>query len=326
MKRVEIPIRERKVTTNEVESLINGANKYLNSDINKHNANNNVSSVFICQKGSYAGLTYNEIINEIYNKFDNHYKLTKEDLIYLYNIYNMPYKSDQSLINKQTIVLMSRNKILDMATIFECSIDKIATHENQIREGEYIVLLNDLGTNVLNNVDELRYVSGDIYAKYVNDVNFPNLESIGGSACFRDINSIGNLGKLRSIGGDADFNNILYAISLSNLEIIGGDAWFPLLCSTFELNNLRYIGKTAYFESLEHASELTNLQYIGRDAYFTKIKTSVGLEKLENISKVADFSSLRDIIGLNSLTNAGYIVISSLNKHDQKVLKKQLNY
>ena len=219
-------------------------------------------------------------ISVLYDKYNNAEPFTKEDLISLYDIYNVIHDIEdvdyEQEVKKRSIILNKRNRKIDMAQIFDCDISEIADNVNflLIHPERYIVLLDSLAINYNSPVfNSLKYITGSLRIKqpFATCDKLPELESIKHDL-FSD-NYIDNGGialpKLRSVGRDVNLGELIRIHNLSSLEIIGGNARFYNLRSADCFNNLKYIYGNAYFDNLIDTSGLSNLKYIGGAYYFT---------------------------------------------------------
>ena len=229
-----------------------------------------------------------KLLTEIDNKVNDNVDLTREELIFLYEVDNkiegFGYDRDpriQEIRNK-------RNNKKDLAFIFHCKEENIGTK------------LSDFERN------NIIYFYGDL--EYVDETltdDFKNLQCIIGSAPFPRLTSAEGLNNLQRIGGYAFFKNLTSAEGLNNLQWIGGDARFDSLTSAEGLDNLQWIGGDARFDSLTSAEGLDNLQRIGGDAWFDILTSAEGLEHLQRIEENAWFENLTSAEGLNNLQRIG---------------------
>ena len=225
-------------------------------------------------------------LTEIDQKAKKGEKLTKEELIFLYEINGkikgFGYTEDPRIKE----IIEKRNIKSDLSFIYSI--------------GE-----NNIATSLLDfNKDTVVYY-GDFDSLEVSDGNFKNLKVILGDTDFRKLESAEGLNNLLIISGYACFNNLKSAEGLNSLQRIGGVAQFESLESAEGLNSLQRIGGYAQFESLESAKGLGNLQIIDGDAHFSKLESAEGLNSLQRISGIAFFESLESAKGLNNLQRIG---------------------
>ena len=163
-----------------------------------------------------------KLLTEIDNKVNDNVDLTREELIFLYEVDNkiegFGYDRDpriQEIRNK-------RNNKKDLAFIFHCKEENIGTK------------LSDFERN------NIIYFYGDL--EYVDETltdDFKNLQCIIGSARFPNLTSAEGLNNLQRIEREASFVRLTSARGLNNLQRIGGNAWFNNLTSAEGLDNLR---------------------------------------------------------------------------------------
>ena len=225
-------------------------------------------------------------LTEIDQKAKKGEKLTKEELIFLYEINGkikgFGYTEDPRIKE----IIEKRNIKSDLSFVYSI--------------GE-----NNIATSLLDfNKDTVVYY-GDFDSLEVSDENFKNLKVILGDTDFRKLESAEGLNNLLIISGYACFNNLKSAEGLNSLQRIGGVAQFESLESAKGLNSLQKIGGYAQFESLESAKGLGNLQIIDGDAHFSKLESAEGLGSLQEIGGIAFFESLESAKGLNNLQRIG---------------------
>ena len=287
MKKVDIPIIERENNGNNIDNLIKAANDLLNNNIQLKNKDSKIS---------------NDItINFLYQKCISEETFTKEDLIYLYDIYNKQVLTDEE---RQLVwkIKQARNIKEDMSIVFDCSPSEVAIDRMSVifRPNDYVVLLDDLVSAFNNDYSKLKYISGNLVCCTQSNYLY-NLQIIGGNVDISNLKYVPNFKNLKYIGKNILANRVENADGLYNLEYIGGDAAFSNLTNATALNNLVSIDGDAIFESLEDSKGLESLRYIGGNANFKNLRNARGLSSLEWIMCDAWFNNLRDVTGLNRL-------------------------
>ena len=325
MKKIDIPIKNNNI---DMDSLVISGNNDL----------------------IVNGQTINPILLNIKNKSENNILLSKEELIYLYNLYNQNKFNyyEECLIE---IIISNRDLYQDLAYIFDCSVDEITDKPGEVakKPDKYVVLLNDFELDfyeINNKKFRLKYISGyldgsiedekadifsslEIVGSYVelennrNYLNLKNLKYVGGEYYIDNLMDSNSLTNLEYIGGNAYFNDLKKATGLKNLSIVIGSVGFCKIKDSNGLNNLKYIGRDADFQSLKDASGLENLMYIGNDADFRLLDDSTGLNNLQIIGGCANFYELIDA---SSLCNLRYIgnSVNFQNLKDASGLEKLL--
>ena len=267
MKKVDIPLVKRKDNSNDINSLINEANKLLN-------------------KNEFSLID----VNRIYNKCKHDIELTREELIYIYDIYanRRISNSDNNLDIIEDIKKMRKDIVKDYMIIFNCKRNQIASNIDEllaINPANCVVYLNDINNYIDwiygKKLSNLRYVKGYLELhpnqERTNYKYLTSLEVIDSAAIFKYIKSSEGLYNLKVIGTTADFSELMDASGLTSLNYIGGTAWFSRLKSANGLNNLRYIGEYDHFEGLyslgkESFNNLESLEYVGSNICIPKEK------------------------------------------------------
>jgi len=255
--------------------------KKINIPINK--GSTKVSTVFNLYKQTGD--------RDLVVKYTNEQVYTKDDLISLYDIYNI------GIINGQDEALLSaiienRDIKSDMATIFDCSPDEITDSQDELlaNPDKYVVLLGDLSIIIpkYENYDitfsKLKYIRGHMQYTGTSVENiFPNLCAISKNADLFYLKSAKGLEELHSVGSSITCFHIEDATGLENLEIIGGNAGFNALIDASMLKKLKYIMGSTNFYSLVSSTGLETLEHIGGDLYCPKLIDPSGFKSLEHI-------------------------------------------
>ena len=168
-------------------------------------------------------------LTEIDQKAKKGEKLTKEELIFLYEINGkikgFGYTEDPRIKE----IIEKRNIKRDLSFIYSIGENNIATSLSGF------------------NKDTVVYY-GDFVLLKVSNKNLKNLKVILGDADFRKLESARGLNKLQEIGGTAHFESLRSAEGLNELQEIGGIAHFESLKSAEGLGSLQEIGGTANFD------------------------------------------------------------------------------
>ena len=225
----------------------------------------------------------------IYNKWekDNKIELTKEELSFLHeidnNIEGFGYNKDPRIKE----IIEKRNEIKDYTIIYNCKEEEILTSVDDIknnprvefkgcvRDTEIKVNNTFLEAGILNlckiqklkldltncpqNIkDKIIEVKGTLY-DYLVDVNYPNLQSVGGDLNAPRAKSL-SLNNLQSVGRYLNAWKVT-SLSLNNLQSVGWglDA---RNAKSLSLNNLQSVGRYLVAENAESLS-LNNLQSVG---------------------------------------------------------------
>ena len=296
MKRVEIPITKSDKVTNDIDDLIKEA---------KLNLRYNPSFV--------SNITLEQLVS----KLKQNITLSKEELIYAYDIYNTRWISDiytkydfnkgtwKNNVLKTTFYpsgewryyrgelsdikyindILDRTVINYLAYIFDCDTSEIATSETILRRNpeQYVILLDNLTEEGMYS--NLKYIVGNVILPNATDIFLPSLEAITYHVDLSNLSFADGLKNLRSIGGNANFSSLLSPKGLSSLESIIGDAIFPKIDTTIGLNNLKVIGGDADFSKIPMANCLKSLKIIRGRANFHQLYY---LDELKNISYIGE--------------------------------------
>ena len=190
----------------------------------------------------------------IYNKNKNNIELSKEELMFLYEVNDIILSFGWDIDPRIQEIIKARNFGDDFTTMFGCSKDQVASSMKEL----------------LEKPDEIVVLKCDLVLKD-DKVKFPNLKYILGNAHCESLKSAEVIPSIELIQGNTYFNSIKNANGLENLKSIKGDAHFESLEDGSELRNLEIIGFTAYFYSLKTLKGLENLKYVGWDAHFNSL-------------------------------------------------------
>ena len=302
MKKVDIPIIERKNSSNDIDNLITNAKNTLG--INKSNN--------IIKSNSIISIYENISIDNLYYKYMHGIKLTKEDLIVLYNIYHYLYNISEFDKERLESIKTNRSYIDDLMVIFDCKEDEITSNINFLdsNPSKYVVFLGDFGNyistyrfkhvyenlkyirgnlylndpvNYNNNLPSLEVIDGRSFLSFKKSSGFENLKCFGNGAFWYELLDASSLTNLEIIGGHVSFDSLKSAKGLNNLKIIRGDADFPNLLSSDDLENLQKINGTGYFCNLSDISHLSNLAYV-YDMKCSVFLSNTDKEKIRKIS------------------------------------------
>ena len=245
-------------------------------------------------------------LTNIYKKHNNNEELTKEELIFLYElnskIEGFGWHSDPRIEE----IKRKRNVFSDIAYVLDIKPTQIA--------------------NDLSCLDEDTVVYyGDLFI-HDSYPNLPNLKIVTGECCFYSLRNAKGLNNLEYIGKDASFGSFSNLNGLEKLKYIGGNAYFQILEKADNLKSLKYIGGNLHFTYLEDCNGLENLEYIGKEAYFESLESAVGLKNLKYIGEYAHFDSLQDVGNILSANIGRVIYLRSIEELDPRLIPDPLTY
>ena len=250
-----------------------------------------------------------KLLSIIDEKDKSQIPLTKEELVFLYEIdrtiHEFGYRENSRIIE----IKQRRDCKQDIATIYGCEKENVATSISDFDTGKILIFFGDLnyeGNELPATFNTLRGVIGAAY--FPNLLSAINLSSLEWTKDYLYIDKVvksDGLDNLNYVGGSLYADSLVEALHLSNLEYIGGRAGFKSLVMSTGLGKLRYIGGGATFPNLISASDMGNLESIGYDrigqdtflrekAMFHKLTKADGLGKLKAIYIPSEFLSLKD--------------------------------
>ena len=254
----------------------------------------------------YKKVSDMKTLTEIYKKHQNNLELTKDDIVFLYELHSkiegFGWHSDPR-INE---IKKERDLFSDIAYALDIKPNQVA---------------NDLSCLGKNTV----VYCGDLFT-HNSYPNLPNLKIVTGECYFNSLMSAEGLNNLEYIGKDAVFGGLSDLKDLENLKHIGGDAYFRFLDNAGCIKNLKYIGGSAHFEGIESSNGLENLEYIGKNAYFDNLESVEGLKNLKYIGGYAYFDSLHDVGSILSINICGGIYLRSIEELHPKLIPNPLTY
>ena len=335
MKKVDIPMVERKDNNkSNIDKLIDSANYYLSKDDKLIFNEESIRDCIFQNDNNISNIDVSKFFNQIQYKNN----LTKEELIYIYDIYNIrwlcdmyskfdfdgnywkeyvhPYQDYETGVWRYDIsdryeynsVLNIVSSMIDarsnFAKIFNCPVDRVARNQEELDSNPeyYVCLLGDLNTWDKKKVyyPNLKFVSKNVYGNRLYETTgLNNLEFIGGNAHFDYLYHVDGLQNLIAVGGDLYLSNILDASNLSSLMSVKGNL------------SLRNCLESSSFG-------LYNLMYIGGLADFDSLEGKDCLPNLRMIGKYGEFSSKEFVDNLPNLKYAG----EGINVGYQKVKTK----
>ena len=223
-----------------------------------------------------------ELLKVIYNKFQNNKELSKDDLIFLYELNNkidgFGYANDPR-INE---ILLPRNKKKDLAYILDCKEEQIILTDREFNDDENIIYyegnINRPELVEANGIAFPKYIGKDLMlknAKKIVNVKFP-------SHIFKDfhlpfVKLIENSNLPEYVGGS------MHMTDIENLK----DLVFPKIVGEFLfLNNVKTavnvvlpecVNEVLFLQGLEYAENLVLPQRVGCNVCFLNLESPEGL-------------------------------------------------
>ena len=262
-----------------------------------------------------------KMLTEIDNKVNKNLELTKEELIFLYQIYSniegFGYEEDPRIEEIQD----KRDIKKDFALIFNCKEENVGTKISDLKKNNVMWFYGDLiyyGEMLTDKFKKLQIIVGDAYfPNLVSAEGFENLQYICGKAIFPKLKSAKGFRNLKNISKIAYFDSLVSAEGFDSLENLNYEVDFPKLMSAEGFESLQSIGGSAIFTNLISAQGFDNLKNIRGKAYFPKLSSALGFYSLQNIEKEAKFPGLVSAEGFESL--------EKVNGEDAIKFKEEIN-
>ena len=256
-----------------------------------------------------------KLLTEIENKVNQKIELTKDELIFLYElkgkIKSFNYYSDPRIVE----IILNRDIKEDLSKVFGIDKKNIATRMSDFRNNNIIVYYKESGDcasissiinkygpssvsnlkylinvefNGLKNADYLNNVEiifGRCDCRYLTDVSgFTNLKTIYCSADFSSLKSAEGFKNLTRVYGNFSLNRIKKATGLENLQYVAGDLWCTDLINSAGFKSLIEIGGSCYLWHLENSEGFKKLKKIGKNFECNKLKNLDDFTSLEIVN------------------------------------------
>ncbi len=167
-----------------------------------------------------------KMMKEIKEKHKQGKMLTKEEIIFLYEInyhINCIHKlNGNPMVEK---IKAERNIKKDFAYLFDCNENNIGTNLEDLDNNEILVYIGTLNESYIKNHNRLKSIKvvfGDIlFNSSINIECFPNLECVYGNAEFRNLENAEGLENLKYVSRTFEITRIDLFEQLKNLELVG---------------------------------------------------------------------------------------------------------
>lgn len=235
-----------------------------------------------------------KLLTEIEKKIKQNIELSKEELIFLYELHEKVQGFGDYNDPRVFELLLKRDIKSDLAKIFGVKKENVAIKTSDFKNNNIIVyyrkfddtdsiqtVINKYGYNSISNL------------KYLVNVIFYGLENSNG------------LNNVEVIYGDCDFYDLIDAKGFTNLEKIYGNVNFPQLKDTTGLRKLKYVYGNCGLPRIKEANHLENLEYIQGSLYCGNLVDSKGFENLIEIGNGCYLWSLEYSSGFKKLKKVG---------------------
>lgn len=319
MKRINIPITEKRITQDNTSTKeeYSTSNSHSLKDILKFNEGELRSSI---------------TIDNLYKKLSDDWRaLSRTEIMYLYNLYNVrllcdmqsKYDYDKNEFKKscyksnfypsvdditglwiyseaETYSLSSIIKFLHnhpyiirrhLANFYECSPNAIAMNEQVFK-------LNPEKYVCL--LDDLNIPESEV------EVSYPNLKFVSGNVFLGFCKNASNIPNLQYIGGNAYFGYLENTVGLENLIAVGGQLHLSMATDVSNLYSLTSVGDIFSISNATSAQfALYNLCFIGGSACLDNLKDLEALENLRCVLKDIYIPGNKSLDDLKSLKYVG---------------------
>ena len=233
--------------------------------------------------------------------------LTSDELRFLYeidgNIQGFGYNADPRIKE----VLQGRDMREDLALLFNCRPDQIATTQDEALSGDCVYYKGDLNLNGLTCAEGL---------------TLP--QSIGGGLYLNGLTSAEGLTLPQSIGGSLSLNGLTSAEGLTLPQSIGGNLWLSGLTSAEGLTLPQSIGGNLYLNGLTSAEGLTLPQTLNGGLSLNGLTSAEGLTLPQSIGGSLYLNGLTSAEGLTLPQSIGeYLSLGGLTSADKQMLRQK---
>jgi hypothetical protein len=248
-----------------------------------------------------------KFLTQIEEKQNNKQELTKEDLLFLYEvkepIKGFGYGEDPRIEE----IREKRNIKEDLAFALNCSPEQISITAEEALSGD------------------IKFYHGRIYLNELTSAKGIKLpENISGSLYFKSLQSAEGLKLPESISGSLDLRSLNSAEGLKLPESIGDNLYLGSLNSAEGLELPKNIGGSLDLRSLNSAEGLKLPESIGDNLYLNGLISAEGLELPKNIGGNLSLDGLISAKGLELPKNiGGNLSLDGLSANKRNKLRKK---
>ena len=249
----------------------------------------------------------------IYNKTINNEVLTKQELIFLYEIEEKIKSFGYSEDPRIEYIRNKRNKLDDLSCILKLDESLIGLDRKDVFQRKIVYFYGDLDLSDFKIIDKFeipRYVYGNLYLTRLTNIDNVKLpDFIGGNLSLELLNEAKNL-ILPKIGGDIHLSGLKKVNRLVFKEIIYGSIFLSGLIEFQDIVFPNIIEGDLYLNKLLNINNLKLSKIVKGDIYLNSI------EDLSILEKQNDFTCRGIYI------KSKYILFEDLKKTHQKQLIK----
>lgn len=253
-----------------------------------------------------------KLLTEIENKVNKNIELTKDELIFLYElkgkIKSFNYYSDPRI----TELILNRDAKEDLSRIFGIDKKNIATQITDFNNNNIIIvyyrrigecttlnsIIDKYGSHAVSN---LKYLINVEFGGLKNADYLNNVEVIFGSCDCRQLTDATGFTNLTTIYCSADFSGLKNANGFKNLRKVYGDCNLGYIKDAQGLEKLEYIEGNLWCSDLINSAGFKSLIEIGGSCYLWHLENSEGFKKLKKIGKNFECNKLKNLDDFTSL-------------------------
>ena len=192
-----------------------------------------------------------ELIN-IENKINNNEELTKDELLFLYEIEESIKTFGYDLQKKLTKLKSKRDTKKDLSTIFNCDESLIGDKEEDLKDRNILVYIGNIDSQEETNETYIpKVVIGNInLPKLKTSKGLENLSLVLGDLNLSELKESTNLNSLMRVQGNLNISSLTYPDGLENLFLVEKYVYAGSLKTLQGIEYLE-IGELGVFPSLE---------------------------------------------------------------------------
>lgn len=217
-------------------------------------------------------------LTNIYNKHKNNIELTKEELIFLYeierNITSFGYEIDPRI----TEIKSMRNKRSDLTKIFNCTQKEIEDEKEFINDFTKVFIGNITNPNILPEY----CIIGNLIINEEKNIKYPQI--ISGSLEIKNIFSLNNIVLPNIIKEYLDLTNIKSVTNIKFPTFIGEDLILKNLNFYDELILPECINGNLFLNNLKRVDNIRFPKYVGGIINLSKLESVENLELPDNFN------------------------------------------
>ena len=217
-----------------------------------------------------------KLLTSIYNKNKDNIELTKEELIFLYEINQSITSFGYEIDPRINEIKCMRNKRIDLTKIFNCTLKEIEDEKENINKFTKVFIGNITNPNILPDY----CIIGNLIITEEKNIIYPT--NISGSLEIKNIFSLNNIIFPNIIKEYLNLNNITNIINITFPNFIGEDLILKNLNSYDELILPEFIGGNLLLNNIKRIDNIKFPKYVGGIINLRSLESIEGLELPDN--------------------------------------------